>query len=126
METLPWWRDQELGTLTLSPAIPGKPVIPGDPFRPGKPRSPMEPGRPALPISPLMVLGKPGTPGKPGDPRGPASPLSPGKEEKGLENRLPRVQVPGIIGRPVQPWGLGDGYFKVWVDEVVSALGSIC
>lgn len=110
-----WWRDKYLGTLTLSPGIPGKPVIPVDPFRPGKPRRPMDPGGPGLPLSPLIVLGKPGTPGRPCNPGRPASPLSPGKEIKGLgkilwirENQLIQVQMPWDTGGRLGV-GLGRG-----------------
>lgn len=84
IKAVPWWGDKDLGPLTLSPRIPGKPVIPGCPFRPGFSCSPVEPGGPGLPLSPLMRLGKPGAPGKPGGPGWPASPLSPGKEAKVL------------------------------------------
>ena len=127
MEALPWWRDKDLGTLTLAPGIPGKPVIPGDPLRPGKPRNPMEPGGPGFPLSPLMILGRPGTPGKPGSPGGPVSPLSPGKDTNKLRKRTlgkkkpapPRCRYPGSQ----LTLGTVSSGVKVWVGEVPSALG---
>lgn len=93
MESLSWWGDKNLGTLTLFPGIPGKPEIPDVPFRPGKPCSLVEPGGPGLPISPFIVLGNPGAPGKPGSPGQPASPLSSGKETNSFEKHSGQEKI---------------------------------